>query len=157
MFIYTVLLYIHTTWIKTQRAIMKSNYTKTLSIRNQGAAHTFKNPSLAVSNMYSSVFELQSTGLKKARWIANVSASSRLSSNIALVLNVKPTQSMSCFDIIERLLFAKNCDVIYTDQTLPLHQISMLKQMSLFSGTDIVFISDRREFNRRYSDDLEKA
>ncbi|MFT5276960.1 MAG: hypothetical protein ACI97K_000885 [Glaciecola sp.] len=118
---------------------------------------TIHNPTLAVSNLHHTAFELQPTQPKKSRWAAHVSLNTKLSSNDVLVLNVKPTKTMSCFDIIERLLFAKTCDVIYTDEALPLHQVRMLKQMSLFSGTEIVFISDSSEFNHLHSDDLEKA
>jgi hypothetical protein len=118
---------------------------------------THQNPPLAIYKPHHSKFNLHSTLLKRQRWTAHVSSSTKLISTKALVLNVKPTATMTCFDIIKRLLFAKNCDVIYTDHAIPLHQVSMLKQMSLFSGTDIIFIHDTNDFNRHYSIDLEKA
>jgi len=95
--------------------------------------------------------------LRKNRWVAHVSIKTKLAACHRLVLNITPTATASAFDIIERLLFAKTCAAIYCDEVLPMHQIKMLKQMAMFSGTEITFIADKVEFNSMQSDDLEKA
>lgn len=95
--------------------------------------------------------------LRKNRWVAHVSVKTKLAASHRLVLNIKPTAIVSAFDIIERLLFAKTCAAIFCDETLPLHQVKMLKQMGMFSGTEITFIADKADFNSMQADDLEKA
>jgi hypothetical protein len=95
--------------------------------------------------------------LRKSRWVAHVSVKTKLAASHRLVLNIKPTASASAFDIIERLLFAKTCAAIFCDETLPLHQVKMLKQMAMFSGTEVSFIADKAEFNSMQAVDLEKA
>ncbi len=95
--------------------------------------------------------------LRKSRWVAHVSLKTKLAASHRLVLNIKPTSTASAFDIIERLLFAKTCAAIFCDEVLPLHQVKMLKQMAMFSGTEVTFIADKVEFNSMQSEDLEKA
>ena len=136
MFIYTVLLYIHTTWIYQQRVLIMQNQT--------------------MFN-HEPTFQLQTNLRNTRRWVAHVSSLTTLKSSHRLVLNVKPTEALSSFDIIERLLFAKTCETIFSDASLPLHQIRMLKQMAMFSGTEIVFVADMSDFNANQSIELEKA
>jgi len=93
----------------------------------------------------------------KQRWVAHVSVNTKLAASHRLVLNIKPNELASAFDIIERLLFAKTCAEIFCDHTLTLHQVEMLKQMAMFSGTEVTFIADKVEFNSMQSADLEKA
>jgi|GEM_PF-2085292 hypothetical protein len=102
-------------------------------------------------------FQLQKSNIRKRRWVAHVSYKTKLAASHRLVLNIKPTQTSSAFDILERLLFSKTCAAIYSDETLPLHQVQMLKQMAIFSGTEVIFIADKVEFNLLRLDDLEKA
>ena len=97
------------------------------------------------------------TILRKSRWVAHVSVKTKLAASHRLVLNIKPTATASAFDIIERLLFAKTCAAIFCDEILPLHQVKMLKQMAMFSGTEVTFIADKAEFNSMQAGDLEKA
>ena len=97
------------------------------------------------------------TILRSGRWVTHVSVKTKLAASHRLVLNIKPTGTSSAFDIIERLLFAKTCAAIFCDETLPLHQVKMLKQMAMFSGTEVSFIADKVEFNSMQVDDLEKA
>jgi hypothetical protein len=112
---------------------------------------------LGVSFTNHSAFQLQKSNIRKSRWVAHVSCNTKLASSRKLVLNIKPTQTTSAFDILERLLFSKTCAVIYSDETLPLHQVQMLKQMASFSGTEVIFIANKTEFNLLQLDDLEKA
>ena len=91
------------------------------------------------------------------RWVAHVSDKTQLVSSEELVLQLRPSTSFNAFDIIEKLLFAKTCRIIHTDADLSLNQIAFLKEMALFSGTDLVFIGDRAQFNRRQMVALEKA
>lgn len=112
---------------------------------------------LGVSFTSHSTFQLQKSNIRKSRWVAHVSSKTKLTASHKLALNIKPTQSSSAFDILERLLFSKTCAVIYTDEVLPLHKVKMLKQMAVFSGTEVVFIADQFEFNSMQSGDLEKA
>jgi hypothetical protein len=100
---------------------------------------------------------LQKSNISTSRWVAHVSSKTKLAASHELALNIKPTHSFSAFDILERLLFSKTCAVIYTDEVLPLHKVKMLKQMAMFSGTEVIFIADRFEFNSMQSGDLEKA
>ncbi|MFT6330089.1 MAG: hypothetical protein ACJAYN_002027 [Bermanella sp.] len=116
-----------------------------------------QNDLLGVSFTHHSAFQLQKSNIRKSRWIAHVSCKTKLAASHKLVLNIKPTQTASAFDILERLLFSKTCAVIYSDERLPLHQVQMLKQMAIFSGTEVIFIADKVEFNLLQLDDLEKA
>ena len=109
-----------------------------------------RSDSQAQANTQSS-FEFQTPHNRMQRWVCHVSSKTKLKATHKQVMNVKPNTKMSPFDIIERLLFSKTCDVIYSDETLPLHQVKMLKQMAMFSGTDIEFISDRSYFNMSQS------
>lgn len=102
-------------------------------------------------------FAIQKSNIRKTRWVSHVSSATTLTASHKLVLNIKPTKRLSAFDIIERLLFSKTCGLIYSDESLPLHQVQMLKQMAMFSGTDLIFIADKAEFNLMQSGDLEKA
>lgn len=102
-------------------------------------------------------FQLQTASLRKSRWVAHVSSKTKLMASHKLVLNVKPTAALSSFDIIERLLFAKTCETIFSDVSLPLHQIRMLKQMAMFSGTELIFVADTAAFNMSQGIELEKA
>jgi hypothetical protein len=105
----------------------------------------------------SAAFQLQTSTIKDVRWVCHVSSKTKLKASHKLVLNIKPSESFSTFDIIERLLFSKTCDFIYSDEQLPLHQVQMLKQMAIFSGTELAFISDKVEFNLSQTDILEEA
>ncbi|MEQ3658484.1 MAG: hypothetical protein ABNH21_05955 [Glaciecola sp.] len=91
------------------------------------------------------------------RWVAHVSDKTQLVSAEELVLQLSPTASLNAFDIIEKLLFAKTCRIIHTDAQFSLNQIAFLKEMALFSGTDLVFIGDKERFNRKQMLSLEKA
>jgi len=113
--------------------------------------------SILSNNNIQPVFQLESSPVRKKRWLCHVSSTTKLKSKSKLVLNVKPTSSLNSFDVIERLLFAKTCELIYSDDTFPLHQVKMLKQMAMFSGTEIVFIADKIAFNNESMTELEKA
>ena len=116
-----------------------------------------KQSSLRKAVFSKTAFQLQAPTQRKNRWIAHVSSTTKLKATHMLVLNVSLSEKLSAFDVIERLLFAKTCDCIYSDEVLPIHQIKMLKQMAMFSGTELVFISDRLDFNLSQSNELEKA
>ncbi|MFQ3249707.1 hypothetical protein [Glaciecola sp.] len=113
--------------------------------------------SMSHASFSAKTFQLQTSTMRRTRWIAHVSTSTKLKASHKLVLNISPSKTLSAFDVIERLLFAKTCDCIYSDEVLPLHQIRMLKQMAMFSGTELEFICDSVEFNVSQSDELEKA
>jgi len=131
----------------TNSSMVSSNFTK----------ETDQDDLLGVSFTSHSAFQLQKSNIRRKRWVAHVSSKTKLAATHKLVLNIKPTQTSPAFDILERLLFSKTCAVIYTDQTLPLHKVKMLKQMAMFSGTEVIFIADMAEFNAIQSDGLEKA
>lgn len=128
-----------------------------LSVNSKTFPSGIVTSTLVKSNAHHSTFELANEPAKRQRWIAHVSASSRLISDQDLVLHIKPSAVKTAFDIIERVLFAKTCKSIHTDESFTLHQVRMLKQMAMFSGTEIVFISDKNDFNHLHANDLEKA
>lgn len=97
------------------------------------------------------------TILQESRWVAHVSVKTKLAASHRLVLNIKPTVTVSAFDIIERLLFAKTCAAIFCDEALPLYQVKMLKQIAIFSGIEVTFIANKPEFNLMQADNLDKA
>ncbi|MFQ3207589.1 MAG: hypothetical protein ACI9IT_001747, partial [Glaciecola sp.] len=158
MFIYTVLLYVYTEWINRQQV----TYMQTQSYSNQAAGNSsltnsslvdsrFINPTdqdnlLGVSFTSHSAFQLQKSNIRKSRWVAHVSSKTKLAASHKLALNIKPTHTFSAFNILERLLFSKTCAVIYTDEVLPLYKVRMLKNMAMFSGTEVIFIADKFEF-----------
>jgi hypothetical protein len=91
---------------------------------------------------------LKTTHKNLQRWTALVSCTHNMSSDSTSVLHVRPNHKHTAFDIVEKLLFAKTCAVIHITESLSLHQVDRLKQMALFSGTELNFIGDTRIFNQ---------
>lgn len=140
MFIYTVLLYVYTWCINKQRVInMQTQLLNNSAMNSQPTTNT------------------PQTIPRESLWVAHVSVKTKLASSHRLVLNIKPTATVSAFDIIERLLFAKTCAAIFCDEALPLQQVKMLKQIAIFGGIEVTFIANKPEFNSMQADDLEKA
>ncbi|MFT7260327.1 MAG: hypothetical protein ACI9MS_002195 [Glaciecola sp.] len=134
-----------------------SSLTNTSLVNSRFISSTDQDELLGVSFNNHSAFQLKKSNIRTSRWIAHVSSKTKLAASHKLALNIKPTHSFTAFDILERLLFSKTCAVIYTDEVLPLHKMKMLKNMAMFSGTEVVFIADKFEFNLMQSGDLEKA
>lgn len=148
--------YMQTQYVGSQ-ALGSSLVTKSSTVSSSMNKPSNPDDLLGVSFTNHSAFQLQKSNIRKSRWVAHVSCKTKLAASHKLVLNIKPTQTSSAFDILERLLFSKTCAVIYSDETLPLHQVQMLKQMAIFSGTEVIFIADKIEFNLLQLNDLEKA
>jgi hypothetical protein len=134
-----------------------SSLTSTSMVNARFSSPTDQDDLLGISFTSHSAFQLQNSHTRKSRWVAHVSSKTKLAAPHQLALNIKPTHTFTVFDILERLLFSKTCAVIYTDEALPLHKMKMLKNMAMFSGTEVIFIADKFEFNLVQSGDLEKA
>jgi hypothetical protein len=141
----------------SNQATGNSSLTNSSLVNSSFINPTDQDDLLGVSFTMHSAFQLQKSNISTSRWVAHVSSKTKLTASHKLALNIKPTHSFSAFDILERLLFSKTCAVIYTDEVLPLHKVKMLKQMAMFSGTEVIFIADRFEFNSMQSGGLEKA
>ncbi|MBF7072904.1 hypothetical protein ISG33_05760 [Glaciecola sp. MH2013] len=110
-----------------------SKYSKN-RLTDSASIHSPENTTLALPNT-------------SKRWTALVSTSSKMLSTTQAILHVRPDIKHTAFDIIERLLFSKNCALIHTTEYLSLSQIERLLQMASFSGTELVFIGSIEEFN----------
>jgi hypothetical protein len=124
-----------------------ASLTSTSMVNSRFNSSNDQDALLGVTFTNHSVFQLQNSNIKTSRWVAHVSSKTKLVATHQLALNIKPTHSVTAFDILERLLFSKTCAIIYTDEVLPLHKMEMLKHMAIFSGTEVIFIADNVKFN----------
>ncbi|MBT1449562.1 hypothetical protein KJ365_01600 [Glaciecola sp. XM2] len=127
-------------------SIAKNNVTNTGIVNGHGYLTQVSN-NLA-QERFDNVSSIRDAKTTKKRWLCCVAEHVKFAKTVDGGLNVRPSKTLSQYELMVKLLKAETCDVIYFDCHLSAAQIGILKMLQMFSGTQLVHARLAMQFDQ---------